>query len=247
VKSPAKPAVRQIIAVGWPFSTPRLNYHRDLLWRNPSRFKFAAILFERRLVPDLHGIPIVEIGELHDLYSNGLHSLLTLSLNKKLIANAQATLVNLGIPCQNADAFVREALHSDLDGFDFTSPFPEIDAKSLRLLMSSCQDGRFARLTSPRAVGLVQDLSTAWVECRWDRFFDWTSQLPRDSRFSEQVNESFERGVRDFVICSSRQESLVDLIIHHGALHRSAEYRVHLHGSAGDIYSAVSFGGELLR
>ena len=221
----ATSAPSQLVAVGWPMATPRLNYFRDLLWRNPDACRFAAIIFEQRLVPTLHEIPIFEFRDVESASWRQGKTFIELTINKQLLERCQQHLAKLGIRTRNPADFARDLVNGGSPVGVQASPFAEICLDDIRRLAARSMSGRYSRLADLQSIDLAGSLEAIWREFRWDSLFDWTSGDAPDSPLRHHVNEYYARGVRAFVVGRSRNEDLLDLVVHFGALHRSGDYR----------------------
>jgi len=220
--------MQYLVSIGWPLSTPRLNYFRDFFWRNPDSFVFKGILFERRLIDNLHSVPILELDDICAQPADPTTIYVPLTLNRQLLERCTGRLQELGIPTTSPAELIRTCITSTSTGAGQHSPFAEISIDDARELASMAIGSQFTNLAGLRSFDIVDAMLTAWRNFAWELFFDWTSDEAPDSPYSKWIDMQFGRGQRHFVVCSSRQVDLVDLVVHHGALHRLADYRVWL-------------------
>lgn len=214
----------RIVTIGWPMATPRLNYFRDLLWWNPSRLSITGIVFESRLTPALHGVPIIELGEVTADLASKVDAVVLLTLNTQLRERAQAHFNRLRVSVASPSDVARMIV---LDASSSThSPFDEIDIADVCRLASGAFRDAYPPLSGLRTLDIVQSLESAWHSFKWEAFFDWTTEHSAETPFRNLINAYFERGVSNYFVGPTRFDDFVDFIVHFGALHRSSRYIV---------------------
>jgi hypothetical protein len=230
-----------LIAIGWTLSTPVYDHVKRLLWRNREALPIRGIAFERRLVDDLHGIPILELPELLARPDADTTAHVILTVNAQVIAAARAALGARGIPVLEPDAWLR-GLAATPRWAELVSPFPTIPLAAFGRPRASEAVARRRELHA-RLAGVFERIDLAG-------FYGPTEHITEDMFFADVLHGYFRGGTRDFVLAADDASLATDILLQLAPTYTAGEVAVAVRtenalGPRTELYRSVL--GDRLR
>ncbi len=235
-----------LVTIGWPMMTPMFNHIRRLFWLNRDVFPIAAIAFEKSLIDDLHGIPVIGFEDINGLALAAPPTLVLMSANPALIAAAE---VRFGGKLVRADELLRRCA-ADERWATLASPFEAIPLGTFSDGAAGPRPEVFQRLVGDRSQHLYGELAAAFARVDLTAFYGLAEHTTPDLLFAEQLEVYFSDGLRHFVATGADVSLATDLLLQVAPTHFSGHVTLAVRdraalGPRAGLYAEVL--GEHLR